>query len=65
MKGFKLQDFFEKKAVPISIIGLIMGIAYSGILSYINAYAMEINLTSASKFLFHCIFYCLPYFKTS
>jgi len=36
MKGFKLQDFFKKKAVPLSIIGFIMGIAYSGILSYIN-----------------------------
>lgn len=52
IKGFKLQDFFEKKAVPISIIGFIMGIAYSGILSYINSYAIEINLTSAASFFF-------------
>lgn len=52
MKGFKLQDFFEKKAVPITIIGFIMGIAYSGILSYINSYAIEINLTSAASLFF-------------
>lgn len=52
MKGFKLHDFFEKKAVPISIIGFIMGIAYSGILSYINSYAIEIKLTSAASFFF-------------
>ncbi len=29
MKGFKLKDFFEIKAVPISIIIAIMGFAYS------------------------------------
>ncbi|MBW9159196.1 MFS transporter [Clostridium tagluense] len=52
MKGFKLQDFFEKKAIPISIIAFIMGIAYSGILSYINSYALEINLTQAASFFF-------------
>ena len=52
MKGFKLKDCFEKKAVPISFIGFIMGIAYSGILSYMNSYAMAINLTSIASFFF-------------
>ncbi|WP_298841680.1 MFS transporter [Clostridium sp.] len=52
MKEFKLHDFFEKKAIPISIVAFIMGIAYSGILSYINSYALEINLTQAASFFF-------------
>ncbi|SHJ65843.1 MFS transporter [Parasporobacterium paucivorans] len=52
MKGLKLKDFFEIKAIPISIIALIMGTAYSGILSYINAYALDINLTSAASLFF-------------
>ena len=28
VKGFKLQDFFEKTALPISSIIFVMGIAY-------------------------------------
>ncbi|KAA9016934.1 MFS transporter [Niallia endozanthoxylica] len=52
MKGFKLKDFFEIKAVPISIIIAIMGFAYSGILSFINSYAKEINLIEAASFFF-------------
>lgn len=52
MHGFKWQYFFEKSALPISLVMLLMGIAYSGILSFINSYAMEINLTSAASFFF-------------
>lgn len=52
LKGFRLEDFFEKKAIPISTILLIMGIAYSGILSYLNSYAIEIHLTDAAGFFF-------------
>ncbi|SDN67664.1 MFS transporter [Bacillus sp. OK048] len=52
MKGFKLKDFFEIKAVPISIIIAIMGFAYSGILSFMTAYAKEIDLMEAASFFF-------------
>ena len=52
MKGFKLKDFFEIKAVPISIIIAIMGFAYSGILSFITSYAKEIDLMEAASFFF-------------
>lgn len=52
MKGFKLQHCFEKKAIPISAVAFIMGIAYSGILTYINSYAIKINLTDAASFFF-------------
>jgi MFS family permease len=52
MKGFKLIDFFEIKAVPISIIIAIMGFAYSGILSFITSYAKEIDLMETASFFF-------------
>ena len=52
MKGFRLKDFFEIKAVPISIIIAIMGFAYSGILSFMTSYAKEINLMEAASFFF-------------
>ena len=52
MKGFKLKDFFEKKAIPISIIIAVMGFAYSGILSFINSYGKEIDLIDTASFFF-------------
>lgn len=52
MKGFAWQDFFEKSAIPISVIMLLMGMAYSGILAFLNSYAININLTTAASFFF-------------
>ena len=52
LKGFKLSSFLEKKAVPISLMITIMGFAYSGVLSFITAYATEINLIEAASFFF-------------
>ncbi|MGJ9457324.1 MFS transporter [Oceanobacillus sp. CF4.6] len=50
--GFKLKDFFEKKALPISIMMVLMGIAYSGIVSFINSYAIDIQLEDAASVFF-------------
>lgn len=52
MKGFKLENFFESKAIPISIVGLFIGICYSSVLSYLDAYANSINLVMAGTFFF-------------
>ncbi|MGG4038658.1 MFS transporter [Heyndrickxia ginsengihumi] len=52
MKGFKLSNFFEPKALPISIVSIFIGIAYSSILSFINSYAQQINLVDAASFFF-------------
>jgi len=51
-KEFKGQDFFEKSAIPISIIMFITGIAFSSILTFLNSYAININLSSAASFFF-------------
>jgi len=52
MKGFKLKNFFEVKAVPISIIIAIMGFSFSGILSFLTTYTKEIELIDAASFFF-------------
>ncbi|WP_210468704.1 MFS transporter [Sporosarcina sp. 6E9] len=51
-KGFKLSNYFEPKAMPIAIVMLVGAFAYSGILSFITAYAKELNLVQAGGFYF-------------
>jgi len=50
--GFNVSDFFEKKAIPIAVITVFMGIAYSSIMSFINLYAYEIELVDAASYFF-------------
>lgn len=52
MKGFKLSNFLEPKAVPISIISFVMALGYSSVLSYLTFYAKEINLVEAASLFF-------------
>ena len=49
---FNLMDFFEKRAIPISIVMFVMAFAYSGILSYVTAYAESISLIQAGSLYF-------------
>ena len=51
-KGFKLSNYFESRALPIATVILVGAFAYSGILSFIAAYAKEINLVQAGGFYF-------------
>lgn len=51
-KKLKLGDFFERSAMPLAIFMFVVGIANSSILSFINAYATEINLVDAASFFF-------------
>ncbi|HWK23092.1 MAG TPA: MFS transporter [Ureibacillus sp.] len=51
-KSFRLKDFYEKKALPIALLMFVSGMAYSGIISFINSYAIETNLTKAASFFF-------------
>ncbi|MDR1896394.1 MAG: MFS transporter, partial [Prevotellaceae bacterium] len=45
-------NFIEYKAVPISIIALLIYVCYSSIVSFIAVYAKEINLVEAAGFFF-------------
>ena len=51
-QGFRLSNFVEPKAIPISIIILTMALCFSSVLSYINIYAFEIQLESVASFFF-------------
>ncbi|MEH6907331.1 MFS transporter [Neobacillus drentensis] len=51
-KGFKLSNYIEPKALPIAVITLVVAFCYSSVLSFINFYAIEINLVSAASFFF-------------
>jgi MFS family permease len=50
--GFHIKNFFELKAVPISLVAAFFAIVYSGILSFVSVYAKEIGLLEVSSFFF-------------
>ncbi|OTG87124.1 MFS transporter [Acinetobacter sp. ANC 4558] len=52
LKPTFISRFIEPKALPISIIILFTSICYSGVLSFINLYAKEIDLVPAASFFF-------------
>ncbi|MFC2948121.1 MFS transporter [Virgibacillus sediminis] len=51
-KGLKLSHFIEPNAVPISFVALIIGFAYSGIMSFLSIYTEEIQLVEAGGLFF-------------
>ena len=57
MKGFKFDNFFEAKAIPISIISAFIGLGYSGVLSFLTSYSIEIHLVDVASFFF--VFYAV------
>ena len=51
-KNSWLSQFVEKNALPISFIMLLTSICYSGVLSFVNFYAKEINLVETASVFF-------------
>ncbi|MER2108861.1 MAG: MFS transporter [Solibacillus sp.] len=47
-----LEKFIEPKAVPISFVALLVGFAYSGVMSFITFYAEEIHLVDTASYFF-------------
>lgn len=52
MKAMTLDNYVEYRVMVISIIGFFMGFAYSSVLTFLAAYAREINLVEAGTFFF-------------
>ncbi|MGE7915035.1 MFS transporter [Lysinibacillus xylanilyticus] len=50
--GFKLSNFIEMRAVPIAFVGLVIGFAYSGVMSFMTFYAKELDLVTAGSYFF-------------
>ena len=51
-KKFAWSNYFEKEALPISLIAFLIGISCSSILSFMDAYARNIHLSEAASFFF-------------
>jgi MFS family permease len=52
MTEFQPFQLIEPKAVPISWVTLVIAFCYSSVLSFINFYAIEMDLVSAASFFF-------------
>jgi len=50
--GFKVTNFIELRAVPIAFVALVIGFAYSGVMSFMTFYAKELDLVSAGSYFF-------------
>lgn len=51
-KKYTLDSFIEYRVLFISFIGFLIGLSYSSVLSFLAAYAKEINLAEISTFFF-------------
>jgi MFS family permease len=47
-----LQGYFEITALPISLIGFVIYLCYSGIISFFSTYANEIHMMDAGQYFF-------------
>lgn len=47
-----LSKFIERRALPISFVALFVGLAYSGVLSFMSFYTVEINLEKIGSYFF-------------
>ncbi|MEK9196983.1 MFS transporter [Ureibacillus sp. 179-F W5.1 NHS] len=47
-----ISKVMEPKSIPISFVALLIGFAYSGVMSYISPYAEEIDLVTAASVFF-------------
>jgi MFS family permease len=52
VRGFKLSNFIEPKALPIAFVTLAIAFCYSSVLSFINFYAIEVDLVETASFFF-------------
>jgi MFS family permease len=51
-RSFHWKNYIEVKAVPVSVSGFIMAIAYSGVITFISIYAKELGLGSLASYFF-------------
>jgi MFS family permease len=51
-KGFSLSRMVEPRAIPIALVTMVVAFCYSGVLSFIGNYSIEIDLVSAASFFF-------------
>lgn len=47
-----LKNIIEPRVIPVGLIILLLSFAYSGVLTYLNLYASQLNLTSVASLFF-------------
>lgn len=52
MKAISVDNYVERRVMTISLIGFLMGFAYSSVLTFLASYAREIHLVQAGTFFF-------------
>ena len=52
VKSFHISNFLEFKAIPISIIVLVVGFNYSAVLTFISLYSKQLHLEETASFFF-------------
>lgn len=52
IQGFRLSNFFEFKAIPISMVAMIAGFSCSVIIAFISIYTKELHLEKAAGLYF-------------
>ena len=52
LRSFHPADIFEKSAVPLSAVILIMVVGFSGIVTFLNSYATSIDLSAPAGYFF-------------
>ena len=51
-KGIKISDYIEPRMNSISLVSVLVGFAYSGVIGFMAAYTRDINLADAGKYFF-------------
>ena len=51
-KGFHISQFIDRQALPIAFIMLLFALGYASLISFLNFFAEERDLVSASSFFF-------------
>ncbi|NBK48438.1 MFS transporter [Staphylococcus delphini] len=56
-QGFHISQFISVPAIPIALVVLICGLGYASVLSFLQLYAVEIDLSAVASYYF--IFYAI------
>jgi MFS family permease len=51
-KGLSFDDLFEKRAIPIALVGSLVAFSYASVISFISIFAKEVGLLGAANFFF-------------
>ena len=51
-KGFKLSSYIEPRAVPIAVVGMVIYLCFTSIISFLALYSQEIGLVGAASVFF-------------